>query len=597
MNHAHLAYRKFIVALFVSAIAIHSMAQEVNEETEIRRYLSDGDNFRKEQDVQHALQNYFDALRIAEQNKKEWLISRAARKVGDLYNQYYRYGEAIPYYQKTYRILKESDSLRNWASVTNSIAWNYIKTGVVDSALVYSEESVHTYEKLQPKYTFEYCIALESLGEIYSIKGRYADASRVLDLCMKLAKDANLEIAVGFTHYGIAFNELNQHHLVKAKYHILQCVPVAEQYAAQQLLADVYHLAYRVHQGLSLNTAAYEYLQQYAALKDKIHSEDIEKKAAIINANYEIQKKEDDLKMLSQQNAIQELEIQRGNLLRNAAIVGLIAFILIALLFFNRIRTKRKFEQQELQRRIQELEQARKVQLSLLPQKPIDNEQLEVRGKMITATEVGGDYYDYFVLDSNRLLIAFGDATGHGMTAGMMVTIAKVALLNNLNTLKDNDDLVGVLKAINDSILSSVSVKGIGLALQLFLIDTKSNKLTYTSCGMPFPMVYDLDSKELSTLEMRQPPLGFFRQMKLEQKEVPFNKNQLLLLSTDGIFERFNLKKEEYGFERFSVAAHRSLNESMDIDQLLDSIFNDADFFSENTPNHDDMTALCARVK
>ncbi|MFZ1808330.1 MAG: SpoIIE family protein phosphatase [Cyclobacteriaceae bacterium] len=581
--------------LFTGCLSLR--AQDSLKTQLVKQNLLAGDQFRKANDVQMALQNYFDALRLAEENDDTWLTARSTKKIGDLYNLYYRYAEAIPYYKSAYKILKETDSLAIWASVTNSIAWNHIKLGHLDSALVYSEESVRTYKKLQPRHTFEYCIALESLGEIYSLKNRFVDAKQVLDLCMQLATESNLEIARGFTHYGLAFNEYNQKNYPKARYHILQCLPVAEKYATQQLLADVYRLSYEIHNVLSFDGVAFQQLQRYAFLKDKIHSEDIEKKAAIINANFEIQKNKDDLKILSQLNSIQGLEIQRQGLIRNFALFGLVGFILIGILFYSRIRAKRKFEKQELQHKIDELEQARKVQLSLLPQRPIDNEVVEVRGKMITATEVGGDYYDYFQIDEHRLLVAFGDATGHGMTAGMMVTIAKVALLNNLDQLKDSNDLVSVIKAVNDSILGSVSVKGIGLALQLFLMDSKLKTLTFTSCGMPFPMIYDVAEHRLSTHEMRQPPLGFFKQMKISQKEIPFVTGQMLIVLSDGIFERFNLKKEEYGFERFSNTAEVQLRVSMDFDLFLNRIFEDADDFSEDTPNHDDMTALCARLK
>ncbi len=582
--------------LFVGC-ATQLRAQDSLKTQQVQQSLAAGDGFRKANDLQQALQNYFSALRVAEENGDRWLTARSARKIGDLYNLYYRYAEAIPYYKKVYGILKHTDSLAAWASVTNTIAWSHIKLQNLDSALVYAEESVRKYEELQPLHTFEYCIALESLGEIYSFKNRYDEATKKLELCMQLATDSNLPIAQGFTHYGLALNEFNQKKYQSAKYHIAQCLPVAEKYATQQLLADVYKLSYEIHRALSINNVAFQHLQRYSSLKDKIHSEDIEKKAAIINANYEIQKNADDLKILSQLNAIQSLEIQRQGLVRNFALVGLVGFVLIGFLFYSRMRARRKLEQQELQHKIDELEQARKVQLSLLPQKPIDNEVVEVRGKMITATEVGGDYYDYFQIDEHRLLVAFGDATGHGMTAGMMVTIAKVALLNNLVRLSHSNDLVSVIKAVNDSILGSVSVKGIGLALQLFLIDSKQKTLTFTSCGMPFPMIYDIDTHKLSALEMRQPPLGFFKQMKVGQQEISFATGHMLIVSSDGIFERFNLKKEEYGFERFSRAVEVQLKSSMDFDQFLNRLFEDADDFSEETPNHDDMTALCARLK
>lgn len=583
-----------VLCVLFLAVPLRLLSQDAS--SHIRALLAEGEASRKKGDVKQALQNYFDALRTAEESQHAQLTAITAHRVGDLYERYYRYQESVPFLKKAYSLIKQTDSVAYLAQLSNSIAWNFTKSGLPDSALAYSEESVRLYQTLSNTSAVTRCVALESLGEIYSMKKRYSDASRVLDECMRVAQQADHEVAIGFTHYGLAFNEFNQQHYQKAKGHINACLPVAEKYAAQQLLADVYHLAYQVHQKLGEAAIAYPLLQKYATLKDKIHSEDIEKKASIINANYEIQKKEADLQILTQLNSIQQLEIERSVLVRNFVIAGLVLFILIAVLVYHRIRTQRRFEQLELQRKKEELDQARRVQLSLLPQKPMINAVAEVQGKMVTATEVGGDYYDYFQLDDHRVLIAFGDATGHGMTAGLIVTIAKVALINNLAGLKSSNDLVSVIRSVNDSILSSISVKGMGLALQLCLIDSEKKLLTYTSCGMPYPMVYNFGQSRLSTLEMRQPPLGFFRQMKIEQKEVSFEKNHLLLLSSDGIFERFNLKKEEYGFERFGRIVENHLQASTDLQQLLESIFTDTEHFSDATPNHDDMTALCARL-
>ncbi len=72
-----------------------------------------------------------------------------------------------------------------------------------------------------------------------------------------------------------------------------------------------------------------------------------------------------------------------------------------------------------------ELEEARKLQLSMLPNEIPNHPNLEIAVSMETATEVGGDYYDFAVGSDGTLNIALGDATGHGMQAGTLVTIMK----------------------------------------------------------------------------------------------------------------------------------------------------------------------------
>ncbi len=582
---------------FVAVALVSLSAHAQTDTTSAQALMAQGDRYRQAGKVQQALLHYFRGLRQAEEHQERWLIIQVSERLGDLHEKYYRYQESIPYLMRSYSLLHKTDSIAFLAAVTNSIAWNYIKIGVADSAVRYAEEAVSLYRSMSRFDTLNYCVALESLGEIYSEKKRYADAETIFAQSMDLGRAAGNVVIQGFTNYGFALNAFNQGNLARAESSIGACVPVAEKYASPELLADVYWLAFRISDARKEQQEAFHYLRKFSELKERLHSEDIEKKAAIINANFEIQKKEDDLRLLSQQNAIQQLEIEQRSLAQKITIGAILALIIIAALIYNRIQSQRKFEKKELQRKNEELEQARKVQLSLLPKKPYTGDSFDVFGKMITATEVGGDYYDFIKLDDHRMLIAFGDATGHGMTAGMMVTITKVALINNLSMLKDSNDVVPVARAINESILSSISVKGIGMALQLCIIDTSSNMLFMTSCGMPYPMVVDTTTGATQTPVIHQPPLGFMRGTKMELTQLPFTASNLLVLASDGILERFNKAREEYGADRLLGLLKATVSSHVNLQHLLDAIFQDTETYAESIPHHDDMTALCARMK
>lgn len=580
----------------VLAIGFCSACFSQSIESDWQRDMLVADSLKNKGDVQQSLALYFMALRKVESDSNYWGIAVIAERLGDLHEKYYRYEESIPYLKRSYSILSKMDSIGFRATVANSIAWNYIKINLPDSALRYSEESVQLFSAWRAHDILNYCIALESLGEIYSKKSRYEDATRVLDLCLELGAKANQVVVVGFTHYGIALNHFNQRKMVMAQNHIEQCLPVAEQYASGELLADVYKLAYEIYNANTIASKSFQYLEKYSLLKDKLHSEDIEKKSAIVNANYELQKREDDLSMSHQRNAIQQLEIQQQHFTRNILIATVIIILVIGALIYGRIQNRRKFERQELERKKEEMEQARKVQLSLLPKNAMMDDSFMVMGKMVTATEVGGDYFDFVKLDENRVLIAFGDATGHGMAAGMLVTIVKVALINNLALLRDDNNVVPLAKAIHESILATISVKGIGMALQLCVMDKRMNTVSLTSCGMPYPIVLDNETKKLEVLEIRQPPLGFFKNTKITLTEIDFDSNKKMFLVSDGILERFNAAKEEYGMERLSQVI-QAAPEQMGFAALIDAIFMATDTFAQGVANHDDMTMLVAALK
>lgn len=589
---------KTLIVLAYGLLCTHFLcAQRANPDTvSVATLLGQAESYRQQEKVTETLQAYFSALRIAESRKDTLNTLKASASLGEYYESFSRSNEAIPYYFKAYALARNTNNLPTIARLSNSLAWNYLKIKQVDSALRYAEEAVGRYRTLPDREPLLYAVALESLGEIYSLKGRYEEAESTLNECMVTGKEANNVVIQGFTEYGLAFNAFNQKKYAAARRHIMACVPVAANYATPELLALVYRLAHEVHDVMGLQKEALYFLKEFTTLNDRLQSEDIEKKAAIINANFEIQKNEDDLRMLAQQNDIQRMEIEQQTLTQRVTIGAVVALGIIIALVFNRIRNKRKFEQLELQRKNAELEQARKIQLSLLPKQPLLNGTFEINGKMITATEVGGDYFDFIPLDGHRVLIAFGDATGHGMAAGMMVTITKVALINNLALLKESNDVVPVVNAINDSIFASITVKGIGMALQLCIIDSAAGTLSLTSCGMPYPMIYDAQTGATTTTVIQQPPLGFLRSVRYKLTELPFTDNHTLLLASDGILERFNGVKEEYGQERLVSLVTNRLSGYSSFTHLLDAIFQDTDAFADSIPNHDDMTALCARM-
>ena len=110
------------------------------------------------------------------------------------------------------------------------------------------------------------------------------------------------------------------------------------------------------------------------------------------------------------------------------AITIYILFAVGSIYVFTTVRAKKLQQQMEESRKSEELEEARDLQLKLLAKKVPEMKNVEVETYIRTATEVGGDYYDFFELEDGTLIAACGDATGHGATSGMMVSITKAGL-------------------------------------------------------------------------------------------------------------------------------------------------------------------------
>ncbi len=242
----------------------------------------------------------------------------------------------------------------------------------------------------------------------------------------------------------------------------------------------------------------------------------------------------------------------------------------------------------ENKRKSQELEKARELQLSMLPEKIPEIPSAEIAVYMKTATEVGGDYYD-FVLDSDdTLTIAFGDATGHGIQAGSVVTATK-SLFKSLANLEDP---VQIQRKISEPL----RLMGFNrLVMAMIIAKLKKYDLHISMGGMPFPLVYRADTGEVEEITLTGMPLGSFRDFPYKSEKLTLKKDDTILFMSDGFQEMFNERGEILGEERaiqaFKKSAHRSPNE------IIKNLSLVAEDWAGNHPQEDDMTFMVIKFR
>ncbi|MEJ2105662.1 MAG: two-component regulator propeller domain-containing protein, partial [Ignavibacteriaceae bacterium] len=155
----------------------------------------------------------------------------------------------------------------------------------------------------------------------------------------------------------------------------------------------------------------------------------------------------------------------------------------------------------ENERKTKELEEARQLQLSMLPKTLPQLPNLEIGAFMRTATEVGGDYYDFIVQDGGPLNIGFGDATGHGLQAGTMVTLMKGFFTSDAAKLELKDFMSHCTAMIKEIKLGRI-------LMSFSLLRIMDHKLTITSAGMPPLYYYSKKTGEVEEVLIQGMPLG-----------------------------------------------------------------------------------------
>ena len=158
---------------------------------------------------------------------------------------------------------------------------------------------------------------------------------------------------------------------------------------------------------------------------------------------------------------------------------------------------------------------------------------------------MGGDYYDFIELDDGRLAVLVGDASGHGMAAGLLMAIAKSCLEMAVDL---DPRPVQVLHLLNRTLYRTGGRRAF-MSLFYGLLDPTTGALEYASAGHPFPLLRRADG-EIEELGKGGLPLGLRPKLELESNAVEIDPGDLLLLYSDGLPEAIDKNGNDFGYER-----------------------------------------------
>lgn len=259
------------------------------------------------------------------------------------------------------------------------------------------------------------------------------------------------------------------------------------------------------------------------------------------------------------------------------------------------VEQERARKEQELQQRLMsveyerksvELEDARRFQLSMLPKEVPQHEAFDVAVFTKTATEVGGDYYDFHVA-GDALAVTIGDATGHGAKAGTMVTVIKTLFAGYNGGTSPSAFLADAAEKIRRMDLGR-------MVMALSLAQFQRGRLTISSAGMPPALVHRRATDTIDEIALSATPLGSMGD-DYPQTSVDLSSGDTVLLLSDGFPELMNDAGQQLGYaaaaDAFANAA-RGENAASVIASLADTA---RQWHGDHPPN-DDVTFVVVRV-
>jgi len=241
----------------------------------------------------------------------------------------------------------------------------------------------------------------------------------------------------------------------------------------------------------------------------------------------------------------------------------------------------------------EELNDARAVQLAMLPRDAPSVAGLEVAAVCVPASEVGGDYYDYFATAGGGLAVAIGDVAGHGMASGLVLA----GVRSGLHLLADEiaSDPAQVLGRLN-SVVAGPSGQRLLMTLALAHFDRAARRATWVSAGHPPPLCFSAAKREIESPPSGHPPLGTRLPVRPEALTRPLLDGDVWMLVSDGVLEARDAQGREFG-EHELVRSFRRLAEREErAGAILDGLLAEISRFRGGAPQDDDLTIVVVRV-
>lgn len=548
-------------------------------------------------DILKSIEYISKSLKISTQIKDKLGIASSLQGLGFLYGEQNEIETALKYFNQSLVLYRELNDKRGIASCYSEIGYIYLQNNDLVKSLEYVQGSIKIFEELNEQRALSF--ALNDIGTIYEKRGDLSEAEKQYSRSLEISKRIGEKTGEATTLAKLAFIMLKTGQLNKAQEYAKHILFLGQESPVVQ--SNVYNILYTVYKKQQKYALALEMHEKYSSLMDSVSNDKTKSAAIKSDLTYQYQKKtlEDNIKIQNERKLFDaklsetHAKLEQEKTQRFALYGGLSLIILFSAFIFNRFKITQKqkniIESQKLvvdesqRKMLDSINYAKKIQYSILPSKTeiepyFPNHFVFFKPKDI----VSGDFYWFNHID-DLSFIAVADCTGHGVPGAFMTMIAHSIITEVVIQQKIKSPEL-ILKNLHHHLFHSLQQqKGDeysqdGLDISFCVFDHQKNLLHFSGARNS---AFILNKEEITTLRATQKSIGGLsllgtiepeREFKIET--ISIQKDSLLVMCTDGVFDQLNENDEKFGINRFKELI-------LDIDEDFSNSFQ----ITENTIN------------
>jgi serine phosphatase RsbU (regulator of sigma subunit)/Tfp pilus assembly protein PilF len=526
--------------IFTSALNI---IDESNPTIQANIYGNIGNCYNSKYYTTKAIEYYRKAANIFESVNNEGGMARTLGMIGNILFQNDNYSEATQYYHRSMNLFKKLNIRDGYAVNVMNIGTCFKNINMVDSAMIYYSNALEMFESIgyMPFYKAQ-CLA--NIGNLHSYNENNKEAIKFLKRAELVFTELNSTYSLAQVNQDLAYAYLGLDKMADAKGKIDKSQKIIEEYSFDLLLLGVKRLLWKYYEKLQDFEKAHHWLNSYVVYKDSIDSMEKRKNLDMLLTEFELERKENEIKILKQSDEISQLQIRRrtNNLL--LSLIGLVAAISFSVYFFiNNQKRKRinqllssqnaeiNLQKEEILSQRDEIESqrdllqnqnnmleefrlhitdsltyAQSIQASILPSEKVLQQISPDHFVLMKPCElVSGDFFWATTFD-NFQIFCIADCTGHGVPGAFMSILGITALndiVNRHRVTKPNE----ILGFLRESVIEALSQSGPdqlhkdGMDIALCVFNSQTRELQFAGAGIPLWLVLSEKNEEIEILK------------------------------------------------------------------------------------------------